>query len=198
VDVGALVDHAERHGARVLLDITQACGWLPVDCADIDYVVCAGYKWLLCPRGVAFMAVRPSALDALTPLAAGWYAGDDVWSSVYGSPLRLASDARRLDTSPAWFSWVGAAPTLELLASLDLERVKAHNIALADRFLRALGEPAGCSAIATVTGPDAAGKLARAGVRTSIRAGKVRASFHLYTREADVDLAIEALRSEPA
>ena len=100
VDVEALLEAAAQHGARVLLDVTQSCGWLPLDCSRVDYVVCAGYKWLLCPRGVAFLAVRPSLLDAVTPVSAGWYAGADVWTSIYGGPLRLAADARRLDTSP--------------------------------------------------------------------------------------------------
>jgi selenocysteine lyase/cysteine desulfurase len=47
---------------------------------------------------------------------------------------------------------------------------------------------------------DAAGAAARleaAGVRVGIRAGRVRASFHLYTSEQDVDLAVDALRAGP-
>jgi hypothetical protein len=43
------------------------------------------------------------------PLAAGWYAGPDPWTTVYGLPLRLAADARALDVSPAWLGHVGAA-----------------------------------------------------------------------------------------
>jgi selenocysteine lyase/cysteine desulfurase len=197
VDVEALVDAAAVHGARVLLDITQSCGWLPLDCTRIDYVVCAGYKWLLCPRGVAFLALRPDRLDGVTPTAAGWYAGADVWSSIYGTPLRLAADARRLDTSPAWFSWVGAAPALELLAQLDIGEVCAHNIGLADRFLTSLDLPPADSAIVTVTRDGAVERLAAAGVRTSARAGRARLSFHLYTEQADVDRAVAALSAAP-
>jgi selenocysteine lyase/cysteine desulfurase len=193
VDVQALVTAASRHGARVLLDITQSCGWLPLDCSRVDYVVCAAYKWLLCPRGVAFFAVRPYLLDALTPTSAGWYAGEDVWSSIYGGPLRLASDARRLDTSPAWFSWVGAAQALEFLARLDIAGVCAHDVGLADRFLTSLGLPPGGSAIVTVTRDGAAERLAAAGVRTSVRAGRARLSFHLYNQQDDVDAAVGAL-----
>ena len=33
---------------------------------------------------------------------AGWYAGQHPWESIYGTPLRLAEDARRFDVSPAW------------------------------------------------------------------------------------------------
>lgn len=66
VDVAALTTTAALHGAQLLLDTTQSCGWLPLDVSAIDYVVCAAYKWLLCPRGVAFLSVRPDRLSSLT------------------------------------------------------------------------------------------------------------------------------------
>jgi selenocysteine lyase/cysteine desulfurase len=178
----------------VLLDTTQSCGWLPVDGSVVDYVVCGGYKWLLCPRGTAFLAVRPELWDGLRPLAAGWYAGDDPWTSIYDLPLRLARDARRFDTSPAWFSWVGAAVSLELLAGLDMATVRDHDVLLADTLLERLGLPPQGSAIVTLdAGGGASERLAAAGVRTAIRAGRVRASFHLYNDLADVELAATAL-----
>jgi selenocysteine lyase/cysteine desulfurase len=59
VDLDAL--RAVREvGTRVVLDATQSVGWLPAPLGWADAVVCAGYKWLLCPRGVAWMAVHPS------------------------------------------------------------------------------------------------------------------------------------------
>ena len=61
----------------------------------------------------------------LRPAGAGWYAGQDVWASVYGPAMRLADDARRFDVSPAWLSWVGAAPVLEAFAAADLDEVHA-------------------------------------------------------------------------
>jgi selenocysteine lyase/cysteine desulfurase len=195
IDLDALLAVTRESGARLLLDTTQSCGWLPLDCSGVDYVVCGAYKWLLSPRGTAFMAVRPDALPALRPLAPGWYAGGDPWASIYGLPLRLAEDARRLDQSPAWFSWVGTAVGIELLAGLDSKALQAHNVGLADRFLTALGrEPAG-SAIVTVEAAGAEAALAAAGIRTAVRAGRVRASFHLYNDESDVDLAVAALRN---
>lgn len=192
-DLDGLVAVRERTGAKLLIDTTQSCGWLPVDASRFDFVVCSAYKWLLCPRGVAFLATKEEHLDSLRPAAAGWYAGEDPWTSIYGLPLRLAPDARRLNLSPAWFSWVGATASLELLAGLDHEEIRTHNVGLADAFLDRMGQPSQASAIVTVDSPGAAEKLAAAGIRTSIRAGKVRASFHLYNTTADVDLAATAL-----
>ena len=71
---------------------------------------------------------RADALDDLVPHSAGWYAGEDPWTSIYGSPLRLAADARRFDVSPAWLSWVGQAPALELLTSVARESLHAHAV----------------------------------------------------------------------
>lgn len=194
VDLPAVRAAARAAGARLLLDTTQSCGWLPLDVTGVDYVVCATYKWLLCPRGVAFLAVAPDALDGIRPLSAGWFAGEDPWSSVYGSPLRLAADARRLDTSPAWFSWVGAATSLELFAGLDITDVHAHDVQLADALLDRLGQPPRGSAIVTLDAdPAAADRMRAAGIRTAVRAGRIRASFHLYNDASDVALAARAL-----
>jgi selenocysteine lyase/cysteine desulfurase len=45
----------------------------------------------------------------------------------------------------------------------------------------------------TVDVPGAQERLAAAGVRAAVRAGRVRASFHLYSTERDVDMAVNAL-----
>lgn len=194
-DLDGLRRTADRVGAKLLVDTTQSCGWLPIDCRGIDFVVCGGYKWLLTPRGTAFLSIRSELVDSIRPVAAGWYAGEDPWASIYGGPLRLANSARRFDISPAWFSWTGAAVSLELLAGLDMSFVRDHNVGLANAFLTGLGQPASDSAIVTVGASGAAEKLAAAGVRSAVRAGRVRAAFHLYNTEADVDQAVAALRA---
>jgi selenocysteine lyase/cysteine desulfurase len=189
-DLDALRAAAES-GTRVVLDVTQALGWLPLSLGWADAVVCAGYKWLLCPRGAAWLAVRPD-LD-LVPLHAGWYAGDDPWTSVYGLPLRLAETARGLDSSPVWLAHTGAAVTVPWLASLDLEAVRAHCAGLADTVRSGLGLPPGGSAITAVDRPDAGARLAAAGVVSSVRAGAVRLAFHLYNTADDAARVLDAL-----
>ncbi|HEX2315468.1 MAG TPA: aminotransferase class V-fold PLP-dependent enzyme [Thermomonospora sp.] len=189
-----LIDAAHTHHAKVLLDVTQAAGWLPLPADRADLLVCSGYKWLLGPRGTCFLAGTPEALAQLPPVGAGWYAGQDVWDSIYGTPLRLAEDARRLDLSPAWLNWVGQAPALELLESVGVPHIHRHNLELADRFRAGLGLPAGESAIVSIPVPDGTAQaLAERGVVAAVRAGRLRCSFHLSTTAADVDRALDAL-----
>jgi selenocysteine lyase/cysteine desulfurase len=187
VDLDALRDN----DATVLLDVTQAAGWLPLDLGWADAVVGACYKWLFAPRGAAWMALRPEL--ELVPHAANWYAAEDPWGSTTGLPPRLAKEARGLDTSPAWYCHVGAAESLEWLAGLDLAAVRDHCVGLADRFRAGVGlEPAG-SAIVHVAHPDAAERLQAAGLQVTARGGGARLSFALYSTDDDVDRAITAL-----
>lgn len=161
-------------------------------------MICAAYKWLLSPRGTAFLALGDELLERVRPLAPGWWAGEDPHASYYGPPLRLASGARRLDTSPAWFSWVGTAPALELLEELGVEEIHAHDVALANRFRAGLDLPPGDSAIVSTSLPGAAERLERAGIRAAVRASSLRVSFHVYNTEADVDDALQALTADLA
>lgn len=184
---------AAASGCLTYVDATQAVGWLPFDAGRFDFVSCATYKWLLSPRGTAFGVVRPERLDMVRPLFASWYSGDDPWTSIYGSPLRLAKDARRLDISPAWLSWAGTVPALDLLDEVGIAAVHRHDVGLANALRRRLGLPSGDSAVVRVATDEGLERLRAVGVRASMRAGAVRLSFHLHNTESDVDVVAQAL-----
>jgi selenocysteine lyase/cysteine desulfurase len=185
---------AHAHDALLVVDGTQACGWLPLAAGECDALVCGAYKWLMSPRGTAFMVVRETLAARLVPFQAGWFAGADVHGAYYGGPLRLADDARRFDTSPAWFPWVGTAPALRVVNDLGVHAIHNHDVRLANRFRAGLGLPEGDSAIVSADVPGAAERFARAGIQAAARAGRLRASFHIYNTDADVDAALTALR----
>jgi selenocysteine lyase/cysteine desulfurase len=192
-DLEAVAAAAATVDAITICDATQALGWLALDAARFDAVVCAAYKWLMSPRGTALLSVSERLLAAVVPHSAGWYAGEDVHSSYFGPPLRLASNARRLDTSPAWFSWVGTQPALELVEAIGVEAIHEHDVALANRFRAGLGLERSDSAIVSVAVPDAAQRLERAGIVAAMRGGRLRTSWHVYNTEDDVDRVLEAL-----
>ncbi|MEU7067358.1 aminotransferase class V-fold PLP-dependent enzyme [Streptomyces sp. NPDC046161] len=198
-DLAAVRAATAAHGARMLVDATQAAGCVPFDAAPYDYTVTAGYKWLLGARGASYLTVSEEAEDTLTPLHAGWVAAESVWDATYGPMPRLAEGARRFDESPAFLGYHAAEPSLALLERIGVAAVHAHDTALADRYragLARLGhEPvAGETPIVTVPGlAHRQPALQAAGIVTSARAGGLRASFHLYNTEADVDRLLDVL-----
>ena len=140
------------------------------------------------------MTIAPELRDRIVPLAASWYAGEHPWDTCYGTPLRLASDARRFDVSPAWLSWHAAAATLELFEAAGIGRIHEHNLALANRLRTGLGLEPGESAIVSLDAlDDATKRLAGAGVTAAVRTNRVRLSCHLYNNEEDVDRTLEVL-----
>ena len=192
-ELDAIVEAAAGVDAITICDATQGLGWLPIDGGGLDVVVCGAYKWLMSPRGTAFLSVSERVLEDVVPHSAGWYAGEHVHSSYFGPPLRLAASARRLDVSPAWFSWVGTAPALELIEEIGIDAIHAHDLALANRFRAGLELQPSDSAIVSVDIPDAADRLARAGIVAAMRGGRLRTSWHVYNTEGDVDRVLDAL-----
>lgn len=193
LDVDALRANLAGTETISVIDVTQAVGWKSIDLPWADVTVAAVYKWLLAPRGTAWMSLSERVSGSMIPHAANWYAGEEPWSTIYGLPLRLATDARRFDVSPTWFSVLGAGLTLPWLASLDRSAVEAHTLGLASRLRTELQLPQEPSAIVSVptTSTD---KLAEAGIQASIRAGAVRVGFHLYNTEDDLDRLLDVLR----
>ncbi|MET8813437.1 aminotransferase class V-fold PLP-dependent enzyme [Streptomyces sp. NPDC004549] len=198
-DLPALREAARAHGARTYVDFSQAAGWLPMDAGEWDFSASVAYKWLLGPHGIAFL-VLPEDFGGLTPLLAGWVAGERPWDSCYGPVTELAHSARRFDLTHALFGYAGLRRSLELVEELGVSAIHAHDTALADRYragLAVLGHeplPSPGSAIVSVPGLGVRQEeLSRAGIEVSARAGNLRAAFHLYNTEADVDRLLDAL-----
>ena len=192
-DLPAIRAAATAAGALTLADGTQAAGWLPFDADDYDITVTGGYKWLLCPRGTAFMTLRPGLLDRVQPLYAGWYAGAEPWESIYGLPLRLATDASRLDLSPAWLAWVGTAASLRLLDEVGVEAIHGHSVGLANALRTRLDMPTSDSAMVSLELDPQFDPARLEGLRTAFRAGRLRVGFHLYNDSDDVERLLAAI-----
>jgi selenocysteine lyase/cysteine desulfurase len=192
-DLAAIAASAAENDVMTIVDATQAVGWLPLDGGRFDVVVAHAYKWLMSPRGTAFMSIRPERMEQVVPHAAGWYGGEDPLATFFGAPLRLAESARRLDTSPAWFMWVATAPALATIENIGVESIHEHDLALANEFRSELGLEPGDSAIVFCEVEGAAEKLDRAGIRAAVRGGRLRTSWHVYNTHADVERTLDVL-----
>lgn len=192
-DLDALAATAADHGVRTLVDATQAAGWLPLGADRFDVLVCAAYKWLCAPRGVGFLAVRQD-VDWLVPRLAGWFAGAEPWSSIYGPPLRLADDAARFTVSPAWFDVAATGAALAALVDIGVPTLHDHGVGLANDLRARLGLPPADSAIVSLaTDETAAAALDAAGIVTASRGGRTRLSFHVANDQQDAARAADVL-----
>jgi selenocysteine lyase/cysteine desulfurase len=198
-DLPAIRAAAAAHGARTLVDASQATGWYPLTAGDWDFTVTGGFKFLMSPRGTSFLTVTEEAQEGLRPLHAGLLAAQNTARSTYGPVERLAAGARRFDEATSFLSYHAAEQSLALLEDIGVPALHAHATGLAARFrdgLRSLGhEPlSGDSAVVAVPGLGGRQEdLWRAGVAAADRAGNLRAAFHLYNASADVDRALDVL-----
>lgn len=199
-------------GAWLVVDAIQALGLFPLDLAElgIDAVAGGTHKWLCGPLGHGFLALAPGRAAELRPLLHGamTYGTPDDPVDPQRSPL---ADARRFEPgSPLLLGALGGAAAIELLLSLELPRVHAAALQLADILiegLRARGlrlllpatsglrspivtfvPPGGAAAVERV----AAALLARR-VACSRRAGGIRLAPHAFNSEEDLERFFQAL-----
>jgi selenocysteine lyase/cysteine desulfurase len=197
-DLAAICEAARAHGTKVFVDATHAIPFVPVadHLRDIDYLVCHGYKHLLCPRGVSFLYVRQDRWNDLASYTASWRAVAPDQHRHYGGSLTLAPDAARFDVSLAWHAWVGARQSLELLLEWQRAGQLAPVLDLSAQLAEGLGLNPPTSSIVTLSVPDAdaaEAAIAEAGVKCASRGGNIRFSPHVYNTPEDIERAIEAV-----
>lgn len=198
-NLAAICERATAVGAEVFVDATQGVPFVPIASlvSKVDYLVCAGYKHLLSPRGTAYFYVRPDHWETLQAHNANWRAADLPYERYFGGPLRLSPTAARFDVSRAWLPWLGASESLRLLSSWRESGLFAGVRALADRLAAGVGIPAPGSSLVCVpiAGDDRArDALKAAGIKASVRGTSIRFAPHVYNTEADIDRAIEVIQ----
>ena len=81
-DDGSMLDAAKlskachAQGTLLLLDASQCCGAIPMNVDELgaDFIVCAGYKWLLSPYGTGFFWARSEHMAKMRPGPFYWMA----------------------------------------------------------------------------------------------------------------------------
>lgn len=198
-DLATICERARQAGVRILVDSSHATPFVSIrdHIADIDFLVCTGYKHLLGMRGSSFLYVRADRVTEIAPSYASWRSGERPFELFFGGPLSLAGDAARFNVSLAWLPWVGTTHSLPLIVRWRDDGTLEGARSLADRLARDIGlEPTGsslvCAQVGDMTATRAALQAAR--IRASTHAGVVRFSVHVWNTPDDVDLAAATIR----
>jgi selenocysteine lyase/cysteine desulfurase len=209
LDIPGIVRLARAKGAMVLLDCYQAVGSLDIDvkALDLDFAAGGMLKYLLGTAGIAFLYVRDSFSKSLVPTNSGWFAQADI-AAMDITANRPASNARRFEAgTPAVVNAYAAEAGLKFLLSVGTPAIEKRNYALTRRCMQRLEEIGWPSVTpaqnerrgATVAIPsrDSGGlakELMKRDIVTSHRDDNVRASFHFYNNEDDVESFIGAMK----
>ncbi len=143
-ELGAIVAHAHRAGARVLLDVYHALGVLPVDVAalGVDFAVGGAYKYLRGGPGACFLYVAPAVLDAgVRTLDIGWFAKEAPFAYARPDPPRLAAGGDAwLESTPPVLTWYQARSGQRFTLGIGVARLREHSLRQQRRLVDLLAE----------------------------------------------------------
>jgi cysteine desulfurase / selenocysteine lyase len=217
LDAARLADACHKQGALLLLDASQSCGAIPMNVNQLgaDFIVSAGYKWLLGPFGTGFFWVKSEHLGTVRPGPFYWLAAltSDNFSAMNLADPKPGTSAQRWD-APEWashynFNLVAMDASVDFVVRMGPELVAAHNRKLIelmferlpkDRFVIASPLDAarrgtyGCfAARSKEKTAEVYQRLRKENVIVSLREGNIRVSPHLYNTERDIDRLISVV-----
>ncbi len=217
--VERVVALAHAHGAKVLLDGSQAVVHRRVDVAAIgcDFYCFTGHK-LYGPTGIGVLWGKLEHLDRMPPFLGG---GDMIESVSFEKSTWAKPPARFEAGTPAIIEAVGLHAAIDYVTAIGMPAIEAHERALVDHAMRKLSGVPGLTLLGRAqdrggvfafaldnahphdlsTLLDRAGICIRAGrhcaeplhTRFGLEQGTARASFGLYTTPEEVDYLAGAL-----
>jgi selenocysteine lyase/cysteine desulfurase len=215
LDAQRLTAACRRAGVYVLLDASQCAGAMPMDVRVLgaDFLVCAGYKWLLSPYGTGFLWVRGDLIDQLRVAPFYWMAveGAANFHSLPLTGMKPARGARRWDApeTASFFNLAAMQASLEFLLRVGVANIWTHNAALLKPLIERLPRDRcilASPADATARGPFACfaarspektealyQKLSAEKVIVAMRENAIRVAPHLYNSPHDVDRLVSSI-----
>jgi len=213
-DLPSISARVRKVGAMLVIDGTQSVGAVPFDIEEVrpDALICAGYKWLLAPYGIAVAWYGP-ALDGGRPLEETWLSRPDSEDFArlvdYRAGYRKGSARYDMGEASSFVLLPSLLAAIRLILRWRVASIAEYLDALTDRIAGQAAELGYLVAekshraphmigVRLPTGGDAARLrqlLEQARVHVSLRGSAVRVSPHLYNDQGDIDALLEVLRS---
>lgn len=208
LDIPGIVKLAHARGAKVLLDCYQAVGSMTVDVKqlDVDFAVGGMLKYLLGTAGLGFLYVRHELIPSLTPTNSGWFAQANI-TAMDITANRPSPTARRFEAgTPAVVNCYAVEAGLKIILEVGTDAIEERVRYLTRLYMDRLEEidwpsitprederhgPMICVRSKQVA--QLFERLTQQDIVTSFRDDHLRATFHFYNNEKDVDTVVQAL-----
>jgi kynureninase len=210
-DVRAITKRAHDVGAKVVLDCYQSAGTVPLHLEEwgVDFAVGGSVKWLIGGPGAGWLYVRKDHRTTLEPRITGWAAHEHPFEFEIG-PIHYANDMRRfLHGSPGVPALYAAETGYRIVAEVGVDAIRANSIRQTERMIakaddlgitvkspRDSKRRGGTIVLDVPHGKAVTQELNRREVLCDYRPGAgVRMSAHFYNTDAELDHALDSIRS---
>ena len=213
-----LVEIAHAHGAKILLDGSQAVVHRRVDvqALDADFYVFTGHK-LYGPTGIGVLYAKRALLEAMPPFLGG---GEMISTVTYQTSTWAEVPHKFEAGTPAILEGIGLRAAIEFVEAIGYDAIAEHEASLTEHALARLATVEGLRVIGAAQdrggvvsftldrahAHDIATLLDRNGI--AVRAGHhcaaplmqrlglestARASFGIYTTHDEIDVLVDTL-----
>lgn len=210
-DLRAITERAHQVEAHVVADIYQSAGSVPVNVRElgVDFATGGSVKWLCGGPGAGYLYVRRDLWTSLEPRVTGWMAHRKPFDFDAG-PIEFAGDASRfLQGTPNIPGLYAARSGYEIINEVGVENIRSKSIRqtsllidLADRAGYRVNSPrdpaqrGGTVTLDVPNGYEITQELLRRDFLVDFRPGAgIRIAPHFYTRDEELELVIEEIRS---
>jgi cysteine desulfurase / selenocysteine lyase len=215
LDASSLAAACKRNGTLLVLDVSQSCGAIPMDVRSLgaDFIVCAGYKYLLSPWGTGFLWAKPENADLLRPGPYNWLSQDvESFARLNYVDPRPARTLSRWDTAQASSIYNFNLSVMEASARFVLNATPAlihdHNQSLISYFFERLPDGYrlasprqashrgvfGCIEVGSRSDTESLYQTLRdEQFVVALREGKIRVAPHLLNSTQDMDRLLVSL-----
>jgi kynureninase len=210
-DVRPVIEKAHRVGARVVLDVYQAAGAVPMqlDDLEVDFAVGGSVKYLCGGPGAGYLYVRPDLVSTLRPAVVGWAGHASPFAFETGAINYSEGIERFQSGTPNVPSLYSARAGYEIVAAIGVTAIRERSLALTRRLMDAAtrqgwrlntpgrdDERGGSVVIDVPDGARVTDELLGQNVIVDYRPNAgIRVAPHFYNTEADIDRAVAAMES---
>ena len=208
-DVQPVVEKAHRVGARVVLDVYQAAGSVPMSLEKlgVDFAVGGSVKWLCGGPGAGYLYVRPDLVNDLQPSVVGWAAHAEPFGFETGG-IRYADGIERFQSgTPNVPSLYSARAGYEIVGEIGVPAIRERSLHLTRKLIDAAGargwrvntpqpdsERGGTVVLDVPNGAAVTDELLRRQVIVDHRPNAgIRIAPHFYTTDEEIDAAIATI-----